>query len=468
MNIPIVAIIGRPNVGKSTLFNCLVKAKKAIISDIPGTTRDSLMEKIKGENTSYYIVDTAGLTNNKGDSLENEIQIQVNLAIHKANLIVFLVDGKREMTQDDEDIAQKLRKSRVPILFVANKIDDGQADRTLELAKFGFGPPLAISAKNFTGIWDLEDKIDAQLPAAKPEEELEEQAMIKLAFIGRPNVGKSSLKNSILGQNRTVVSEIAGTTRDTIDTEFIWQKQDFLLLDTAGLRRPGKIEEDLEFWSTVRTKSAIERSDVCALVLDSLDGVTHQDLAIAGQIIEEGKGLILCVNKLDLIKEKTRTKAETDDRELDEIKMWGEDLDTVRKNYSNYLSTRFNFAPWAPVIFCSAKTNQGGDKILESAVGIHTERKKRVPTSELNRIMPDIYHSHVIPMVGAKTGKIKFVEQVETAPPRFLFFVNNIKAFHYSYRRFLENKLREKYGFWGTPMKIDFKDSMDKAPGRRK
>ncbi|MCF7831102.1 ribosome biogenesis GTPase Der [Candidatus Gracilibacteria bacterium] len=467
MNLPIVAIIGRPNVGKSTLFNCLVKAKRAIISPIPGTTRDSLMEKIKGDKTSYYIVDTAGLTNNQGDSLENEIQTQVELSITRANLIVFLVDGKKELTQDDEDIVQKLRKSRIPVLFVANKIDDGQADQTLELAKFGFGVPLTISAKNFTGIWELEEAIEDRLPEYK-EEEPAGQQIIKLAFIGRPNVGKSSLKNSLLGQNRSVVSEIAGTTRDTIDTEFIWKDQDFLLLDTAGLRRPGKIERDLEFWSSVRTKSAIERSDVCALIIDALDGVTHQDLAIASQIIEEGKGLILCVNKLDLIQEKTKTKEETDDRELDEIKMWGEDLDKVRKKYSDYLASRFTFAPWAPVVFCSAKTKKGTDKILESATGIYQEREKRITTAELNRFIPGIYHSHVVPMVGTKTGKIKFVEQVETSPPRFLFFVNNTKAFHFSYRRFLENKIREKYGFWGTPLQIEFRDSMEKAPKRRK
>ncbi len=489
MDLPIVAIIGRPNVGKSTLFNCFVKQKKAIISDIPGTTRDQLMDKVTLSSSnnetmefSFWLVDTAGLTNGKGDDLETQIQLQVESAIENADLILFLVDGKAEMTLDDEEIVKKLRKSKVPILFVANKIDDGKTDRILELTKFGFDVPLPVSAKNYTGVFELEDAIEEKLKKAGFEEtpRAEETDDIKLAFVGRPNVGKSSLMNAFLGKNRSVVSQVPGTTRDTIDTTFEWAHEEethpFVFLDTAGLRRPGKThtkgkknpQKSLEFWGSVRSADAIERSDVCALLIDALEGVTHQDLAIAGKIVEAGKGLIVCVNKFDLVREKTRQEDESDDRELDEVKMWGETLDEVRKNYWHYLSKEIPFLPWAPVLFFSAKTGKGIEDVLKSAVAIKAERKKRISTSELNAFVPEVYFGHVKPMAGTKKGTIKYLSQVDISPPKFLFFVNNVKAFHFSYRRYLENKIREKYGFFGTPITIELRDSMDKFKGRGK
>jgi GTPase len=492
MDLPIVAIIGRPNVGKSTLFNCFVRSKKAIISDIPGTTRDQLMEKVTlaGESNKeeamtefpFWLVDTAGLTNEKGDDLETQIQLQVGSAIENADLILFMVDGKEEMTFDDEEIVKKLRKSKVPVLFVANKIDDGRADSTLELTRFGFDVPLPISAKNFTGIFELEDAIEAKLRTAgfKEMQVEEESDSIKLAFVGRPNVGKSSLMNSFLKKERSVVSDVPGTTRDTIDTTFEWAHESethpFVFLDTAGLRRPGKTHskgkknnmKSLEFWGSVRSADAIDRSDVCALLIDALEGVTHQDLAIAGKIVEAGKGLIVCVNKFDLVREKARQENETDERELDEVKMWGEELDDVRKNYWHYLSKEIPFLPWAPVLFFSAKTGKGIESVLKSAVAIKEERRKRIGTSELNAFVPEVYFGHVQPMAGNKKGTIKYLSQVDTNPPKFLFFVNNVKAFHFSYRRYLENKIREKYGFHGTPITIELRDSMDKFKGKGK
>ncbi len=493
MDLPLVAIIGRPNVGKSTLFNCFVKSKKAIISDIPGTTRDQLMEKVtlRGETNadgqetefSFWLVDTAGLTNEKGDDLENQIQLQVESAIENADLILFLIDGKAEMTFDDEEIVKKLRKSKVPILFVANKIDDGNVSHILELAKFGFDVPLPISAKNYTGVFELEDAIEEKLrKAGFAETPVDQEAgtLIKLAFVGRPNVGKSSLMNAFLGQERSVVSSVPGTTRDTIDTHFVWENNGephpFLFLDTAGLRRPGKThskgkkndQKSLEFWGSVRSSDAIERSDVCALMIDALEGVTHQDLAIAGKIVEAGKGLIVCVNKFDLVREKARQEAESDDRELDEVKMWGEELDDVRKNYWHYLSKEIPFLPWAPVLFFSAKTKKGILEVLKSAVAIYAERQKRISTSELNAFVPEIYYGHVQPMAGTKKGTIKYLSQVAINPPKFLFFVNNVKAFHFSYRRYLENKIREKYGFFGTPIVVELRDSMEKFSGKGK
>ena len=472
MEIPVIAIVGRPNVGKSTLFNCFSGGKKAIVSDIPGTTRDSLMERIEGENFIYWFVDTAGLTNSFGDDLEKEIQMQAELAAKNADLVIFLVDGRKEMTRDDEEIAAKLRKSHSPVILTANKIDDGNEAKVLELTRWGLGVPLAISAKNYVGMWELEDKIDEALrkkgfPEKSALPPSPEKEKLKIAFVGRPNVGKSSMVNTLLGKNRSLVSPIPNTTRDTIDTEFTWEgknqgeeiKQEFLFLDTAGLRRSGRIGKDLDFWSSVRTVKAIERSDVCALIIDALDGVTHQDAVIAGQILEAGKGMIVIVNKFDLVREKSHTEKETDERELVEIKMWDEDIDTVKKKYLSYLERKLPFSPSSPVIFCSAKTNRGTKDIFASALGIAEERKKRIPTSELNRFLPEIIFGHVTPSKGIKVGKIKFVEQVEVSPPKFLFFVHHVGAFHFSYRRYVENKLREKYGFQGTPMIVEFREA---------
>ncbi len=477
MSLPVVAIVGRPNVGKSTLFNCFAREQKAIISDVPGTTRDRLMERVNGENFSYWLVDTAGLTNGFGDDLEREVQLQAELAIKNADVVLFLVDGKAEMTADDEEIVRKLRRSHAPVIFIANKIDDGNEARILELTRFGFGAPLAISAKNFTGMWEVEDRIEEILRKAGFKNRNQDSStmadesnsdLIKLAFVGHPNVGKSSVANALLREERSVVSSVPHTTRDTIDTEFTDSDgQKFLFLDTAGLRRPGKLGRDLDFWSSVRTTKAIERSDVCALVLDALEGVTHQDAVIAGKIIEAGKGLILVVNKFDLAREKARTNDESDDRELDAVKMWGEKVEAIQKNYWFYLSQKLPFVSWAPVLFCSAKTGKNLDEILKSAIEIYKERKKRIATSELNRMLLEIVHGHVPPSKGMKQGKMKFIEQVETCPPKFLFFVNNGEAFHFSYRRYVERKLRDKYGFFGTPIILEFRDAMEKHRARK-
>ncbi|MCF7917409.1 ribosome biogenesis GTPase Der [Candidatus Gracilibacteria bacterium] len=486
MSLPIIAIIGRPNVGKSTVFNCFLKQRKAIVSDIPGTTRDSLMERIQGENFTYWLVDTAGLTNARGDSLEKEIQLQAKLALENADMIIFLVDGKKELTADDEHIVSILRKSKKPVIFVANKIDDGNINRILELARFGFGNPLPISAKNYTGLWELEEVIETHLEKAGfektpapiefsdddiPDEKAPAESIIKVAFLGRPNVGKSSLLNALVKENRSVVSDVAGTTRDTIDTSYETEDgQKFLFLDTAGLRRPGKIGKDLDFWSSVRTREAMERADVCALLVDALDGITHQDLAIAGKIIEAGKGIIICVNKFDLVREKTRGQEESDTRDLSEVKMWGEELDQVRQKYLTYLSDHIRFLPWAPVLFFSAKTGKGVDDVLVSAKAIYHERTKRISTAELNRFLPEVYYGHVLPTSGTIRGTIKYLSQVAVSPPKFIFFVNNAKAFHFSYRRYLENKIREKYGFHGTSIQIEVRDSHDdeRTPKKRK
>ncbi len=473
--LPVVAIIGRPNVGKSTLFNAFLGERRSIVSEVAGTTRDSLMEEITDlGKIPFWLVDTAGLSDFGNNTLENEIQLQVEVSMANADLILWVVDGNNPLTSDDYKIADKLRKGETPVLFLANKIDDGNAAKTYELAELGFGLPETISAKNNFGFWEFTEKLQQELknlgfvaPSKKEVAFDEETALddenqpISVAFIGRPNVGKSSLLNAILGKKRAVVSDIAGTTRDSIDEEFTDEDgQKYIFIDTAGVRRPGKIERNFEFWSTVRTNRSIERADICILLIDALDGVTHQDLALAGRVIEAGKGLILGVNKLDLMLEKSHEKEETDERDFDEVKMWGEEIETIRQRYMHYLTQKIKFAPWAPAIFFSAKTKRGMKEILPAIKGIAKERRKRISTSELNLFVPEVYFSHVIPMSGHKKGKIKYASQVDSNPPKILFFVNNTAAFHWSYRRYLENKLREKYGFFGTPIIVEFRDAM--------
>lgn len=475
MSLPTVAIIGRPNTGKSTLFNAFIGERRSIISDIAGTTRDSLVERVWGDKYSYYLVDTAGLTDAEGDTLELEIQAQAELAIEKADLLIFVVDGKTDPTSDDYALVEKLRKSPKPVIFVANKIDDGDDSRTWNLAALGLGMPLAISAKNFVHVYDLEDAIEAKLSALDFRENAQDETedmyrdWIKVAFVGRPNVGKSCLTNKLVGDNTSVVSDVRGTTRDTIDTPFETEEgQKFLLLDTAGLRKPGKRDRKLEFWSSVRTEKAIERADICVLVIDALDGVTHQDLVVAGKIIDAGKAVIVCVNKFDLAIEKSRAAEETDERALPEVKMWDERLDKIREKYINYLSMKIKFMNWAPVVFVSAKTGKGTNSIFESCHHVHESSQQRVTTSELNKYIPEIYYGHVQPSIGTRIGKIKFATQVDTKPPTFLFHVNNQKAFHFTYKRYLENKLREKYGFHGTPIVVKFADAMDGRDDNKK
>jgi len=468
-NIATISIVGRPNVGKSTLFNCLSKKKKSIISDIPNTTRDRLIEKINSENFSYWLVDTAGLTDDTGFSLEKEIQGQINLAIQKSDIIIFLVDGKKELTSDDYKIISLLRKSKISIIFAANKIDDGQKKNIFELAKIGFGVPIPVSAKNYYGIWELQDEIEKLLNKLKFESvivhnkvsdendpvgtDFEDEQKIKLAFVGRPNTGKSSLFNSLLGKNRSIVSDLAGTTRDTIDTEFYdKEKNGFILLDTAGLKKPGKIDKNIEFWASVRTNRAIERSDICALLLDAEEGVTHQDLAIAGKIIKAKKGLILCMNKIDLLKKEIIAGKKNN------FLLNAENFAEIRKKYLYYLSKKIGFIPWAPILFFSAKTGKNIEEVFASAKNIFLERQKRISTSELNQVVNTFFYEHVKPSIKTKVGKIKYVSQVDICPPKFIFFVNKKEAFHFSYRRYLENRLREKYGFFGTPINIEFRD----------
>lgn len=474
---PIVAIIGRPNVGKSTLFNAMVGERRSIISDIPGTTRDSMLQLMKPDSgMHYWLVDTAGLSNAQGQTLEGAIQKQVDTALERANIILLMVDAKLPLTTDDYDVAHKLRRTKKPVILVGNKIDDGQEYRALEYANLGIGEPFSISARNHWRVWELQDLIEARLTeqgcepeAPEEDEDREGDTAVRVAFVGRPNVGKSSLTNAILKSERSVICADAGTTRDALDTPFTDPEgREFVLVDTAGLRRPGKrTKESLEYWSTLRSAQAVERSDVCVLVLDGAEGVTHQDLAVAGQIVEAGKGLLLCVNKLDRVRDHVRGTVEEDDT-TPAPPVEGKNMEEMRRNYLAYLRYRMPFLPWAPVIFTSAVQGKGLEDILTNTHGIAQERKKRISTAELNRFVPDIFYGHVPPSHGTKIGKMKYATQTDDMPPTFLFFVNNEKAFHFSYRRYIENRLRERYGFFGTPIRIRMKDAMDGHKKRRK
>ncbi len=508
-----ITIIGKPNVGKSTLFNAFVGKQKAITSKIAGTTRDYIISKvyftqdrIDKSNQPFWLIDTAGLTDSDNNSLEDEIQQQIDLSLEHADLILFVIDGKQELTSDDWDIARKLRQSSAKVILVANKIDDGNILNLdlKEINKLGFGMPIVVSAKNFSKIWDLYNKLQDNLIALNISAEneplvLPDPKKIRIAFVGRPNTGKSSLVNKLLDEKRTVVSDMIGTTRDAIDSEYEDDKgRKFTFIDTAGIRKKGQ-RKDMEFWSSVRTNQAIERSNICALIIDASVGVTHQDMVIAGEITKAGKGLVLCVNKFDLvpsavpvpveeeseeeiaknkkfkktdyskkkseyfhnkinINKKIIKKEEKDKKnEKEYISIKSTDK---RQNYLYYLQEKFSFIPWVPVVFLSAKTGKGIFEILDSAQGIFAECHKRVSTAELNQFVPEVYYGHIIPSVGNKRGKLKYCVQVDKAPPKFIFFVNNKNAFHFSYVRYLENKLREKYGFFGTPIIIELKDAM--------
>jgi len=473
MSLPIIAIIGRPNTGKSTLFNALSGWRKSIVSNIAGTTRDSVVEKITTPEGSYLLVDTAGLTNAEGDNLDEMVQRQATTAIENADALIFVVDGKVQPTQDDYAVADVIRRSGKACLFVANKIDDGQEDKAMDWVELGYGMPRVISAKNGYALDEIQDDIADLITEAgmamEIESEREDGQPLRLCFIGRPNVGKSSLTNHLMGKDISIVSDISGTTRDTVDSEYTSDNGDnFVLIDTAGLRKKGKIGRSLEYWSAVRTRVAIERSDVCCLLIDALDGVTHQDMTIMGEVIDAGKGLMIGVNKFDLVYAQSRMEEDADERDLSEVHMWGDELHDIQKRYLRYMAAKVSFAPWAPVSFFSAKTGKGTQKLLENAVHVQKERERRISTADLNRFLPEVYYGSVPPSVGTKQGKLKFMSQVGTCPPQFILHVNNEKAIHYTYRRYVLNKIREKYGFHGTPIKLTVRDAMDKAPQNKK
>ncbi|MGN6484043.1 MAG: ribosome biogenesis GTPase Der [Thermomicrobiales bacterium] len=442
MSKPIVAIVGRPNVGTSTLFNRLVGERQAIVQDQPGTTRDRVYGTADWLGVEFTIIDTGGMQDDDElppDTSEAETIIarqtrdQANSAISEADVIVFLVDAKAGPSASDAEIADLLRRTDKPTLLAANKADSAaRRDMVFEFYELGLGEPIAISAYHGNGTGDLLDKIVENLPDAEPEEETEGP---RIAIVGRPNVGKSRLLNALLGQERAIVSDVAGTTRDSLDTEIEWKGQPLTLIDTAGIRRRGRVEQGIERFSVMRSMRAIDRADVVLLLIDATEDFTAQDLHIAGYVEEQKKGLVVVVNKWDLVEKDAGT--------MDE--------------YRARAAEQLDFIPYAPVVFISAKLGQRVSQVLDTALTIIEEREKRVSTASLNKMLQEAVAKHQPPSRPGKWLKFYYATQADVAPPTFIIFCNDPKQIHFGYRRYLENELREQFGFTGTPIRISFR-----------
>ena len=440
MSKPIVAIIGKPNVGKSTFFNYLVGHRISIVQDTPGVTRDRIYAETNWRGRDFTLVDTGGIEPDSEDIILSQMREQANLAIAMANVIIFLTDVKQGVTAADREIALMLKKSRKPIVLVCNKADNFEqgTQESYEFYNLGIGDPYPISATNALGIGDVLDAVYEKFPEKTENED--EKDKIKVAVIGKPNVGKSSLINKILGQNRTIVSDIAGTTRDAIDTEFENENGKYVLIDTAGIRRKSKIKESIEKFSIMRTLLAIERADVCLMMIDATQGVTDQDTKIAGEAHEAGKGVIIVVNKWDAVEKETGTLEQYKKEVYDKLK---------------YLS-------YAPIIFISAKTGQRVHKLFEMINNVNAQNSLRVSTSILNQVINEAIAIVQPPTDKGKRVKIYYGSQVSTKPPTFVIFVNNKELFHFSYERYLVNQIRKEFGLEGTPVRVIVREKLDK------
>ena len=444
-NIPIVAIVGRPNVGKSSLFNRLIHKRLAVTHEQAGTTRDRIYYQISADNIPAILVDTGGLEYGKKENIEADIQSQARIAINEADLIIFVVDVSENLTVNDYEAATMLRKSDRNIVFVANKYDNDSFLQNLhEFTELGFGEPITVSAIHKIGIDELRELLAEKLKKSGwKKQEIKaknKENTVNVCFLGRPNAGKSSLVNAILGEEKLIVSDVAGTTRDATDTEVVYKEQTYNLIDTAGLRRRGKIEPGLEKLSALRSLEAVERSDVICLILDYERGIRKQDLHISSYAQDAKKGLMLIVNKSDLMK----------------------DTESDRNRFIRILRHRFDFLPWVPVLFVSALKRKNIEKILEVAQQIYLERFKQIDKDELEGFMKEITYKHIPPKVSLTTPKIYSLEQTGINPPAFTFWVNDEKALHFSYRRYLENEIRKKYDFTGTSIRLIYKNKFTK------
>lgn len=429
---PLVAIVGRPNVGKSALFNRLTRTRRALVEEVPGTTRDRIYGWFDWRGRHVRVVDTGGVEGPEADPFSALIREQVLGAIEESDAVVFVVDAAQGITAADEAIVDLLRRSTKPVLLVGNKSDRREArQNVVDLQALGLGDPILISAYHGQGVADVMDQILDVVPEAAPPEREER---LRIAVVGRPNVGKSSLVNAILGESRVIVSDVPGTTRDAIDTPFEFEGAPLLLVDTAGIRRKGKIERGVERHSVQRAEHAIDRADVVFLLIDQGEPTVAQDTHIAGYVAEQGKGLIIVVNKWDLAEDR------------------GD-----RHGFARRVDQRYHFVPWAPVQFTSALTGEGIRELLELAVHIDQVRRRRVQTSELNLVVHRAMADHGPPAVHGKRLKVMYATQAETEPPTFVFFVNDPKLIHFSYRRFLENRLRAAFGFEGTAIRMVFR-----------
>ncbi|MBL8129371.1 MAG: ribosome biogenesis GTPase Der [Thermomicrobiales bacterium] len=439
MGKPIVAIVGRPNVGKSTLFNRLIGERRAIVEDEPGTTRDRVYGTSDWGGVEFTIIDTGGLQDDQElvgeptDILARFTRDQAHAAIAEADVIVFMVDGKSGMNAGDHEVAEILRRADKPTILVANKAESAdRRDAVYEFYDLGLGDPLAISSYHGTGTGDLLDRIVEALPAAEEDDDIEGPA---IAIVGRPNVGKSRLLNALIGQERSIVSDIPGTTRDSLDTVLEWAGQPVTLIDTAGIRRRGRIDRGIEQYSVLRSMRAIDRADVVLLVIDATEGFTAQDLHIAGYVSEQKKGIVVVVNKWDLVEKDSST------------------MDEFREEARRQL----DFMPYAPLVFVSAKFGQRVNQVLDTALAVVSERHKRVPTAALNKMLKEAVAAHPPPSKPGKWLKFYYATQADVSPPTFIIFVNDPTQIHFTYRRFLENQLRDAFGFTGTAIRLSFR-----------
>ncbi len=429
---PTVAIIGKPNVGKSTFFNYIVGSRISIVEDTPGVTRDRVYAETNWRGRNFTVVDTAGIEPESDDTIISQMREQAKIAIDIADVILFLTDVKQGVTAADQEIAIMLKKSKKPVVLVCNKADNMSRDRNeiYEFYNLGMGEPYPVSAANALGIGDVLDALYENFPEKSDDEE--DDGRIKVAVIGKPNVGKSSLINKILGENRTIVSNIAGTTRDAIDTEYENEYGKYVLIDTAGIRRKSKVSESIEKFSIMRTLLAIERADVCLMMIDANEGVTDQDAKIAGEAHEAGKGIIIVVNKWDEYEKETGTL----------------------EKYKKDIYAKLSYLSYAPVIFISAKTGQRVDKLFNMINNVAEQNAMRVSTATLNQVINEAIAIVQPPTDKGKRLKILYGTQVSTKPPTFVIFVNNKELFHFSYERYLVNQIRKEFGLEGTPVRI--------------
>ena len=440
MSKPIVAIVGKPNVGKSTFFNYIVGQRISIVEDKPGVTRDRIYADTNWRGRNFTLIDTGGIEPESDDIILSQMRNQANIAISIADVIIFLTDIKQGVTAADHDIAVMLKKSGKPVVLACNKADNfGKVDENVyEFYNLGLGDPYPVSAANAKGIGDILDAIYDNFPEKDASEN--DGEIIKVAVIGKPNVGKSSLINKILGENRVIVSNIAGTTRDAIDSYYENEKGKFTFIDTAGIRKKSKVNETIEKYSVMRTLLAIERSDVCILMIDANEGVTEQDTKIAGEAHEAGKGIIIVVNKWDEYEKQTGTL----------------------EKYTKEVYEKLAYISYAPILFISAKTGQRVDKLFDLIIKVANQNAMRISTAMLNQVINEAIALYQPPTDKGRRLKILYITQATTKPPTFVIFVNSKKLFHFSYERYLVNQIRKEFGLDGTPIRVIVREKEDK------
>jgi GTP-binding protein len=446
MSRPVVSIVGRPNVGKSTLFNRILGRNFAIVEDQPGVTRDRNYAEAEWEGKRFLLVDTGGFEPETEDSMYIKMREQTTLAVEEADIIIFLMDGREGLLPADIEVSQRLRASGKPVIYAVNKVDGEKQEGQLpDFYRLGIGTLFSVSAKHGPGFSDLMDELGRLLPAGpRDEEEPEADILPRIAIIGRPNVGKSSFVNALIGEDRMIVSPAAGTTRDAVDSLYTYYGKKYVLVDTAGIRSRGKISQGVEKYSVMRAMKTLSRADVALVLIDAAEGITEQDERIVGLAHEEGKGIIIVLNKWDLVPDKEQ----------------------AYKQFMADVQQRLKFADYASVITISAQTRQRITKVFEEIDRVIVEREKRVPTAELNRVFEQLAARHEPPLYRSKRVKYYYITQVSIKPPTFVVFVNYPEGVHFSYIRYIENNLREAFGFHGSPVRIYAKRRRDQEEGK--